>query len=242
MKLRHNQFTLSGGEIIDETPILFKTEMVKAILEGRKTQTRLTKGLEIINRSNENIDAFYGAIEVKGSQQTHGFIVDFEKPKEEDLFLKFPYGTLGDLLWVRETMILNKNSNTYWPKADRYYHSGADHENTVPSIHMPKSAARIWLMIEDIRVERLYDITKEDALAEGVEGEDGIYRNYLVGSNQYLSPENSFFTLFESINGKGNPWLWVITFRVLSTTGRPSLSFIEENFRDLTPSLNPSTL
>lgn len=102
-----------------------------------------------------------------------------------------------------------------------------------PSIHMPKEAARIWLQVTDVRVERLQDITEEDAVAEGIEKRPGStnstrfdYRHYGYGTYD-VSAQVSFRTLWEKINGpdswQANPWIWAVSFTVLSTTGKPSL-------------------
>lgn len=108
---------------------------------------------------------------------------------------------------------------------------------------MPKAASRIWLMVEEIRVERLQDISEEDAVAEGIK-ELGIYsfpiyKDYLnSGMDGYQTPQWSFRSLWISINGQvslsENPWVWVVKFRVLSKTGRPSDQVIEQNWKEVT--------
>lgn len=99
-----------------------------------------------------------------------------------------------------------------------------------PSIHLPKWCSRIWLEVTDVRVERLHDITEEDAIAEGIEkqySEPEIFKPYneKVLQPPVESPEEIFQELWETINGKEswdvNPWVWVISFKVLSTTGKP---------------------
>jgi hypothetical protein len=81
-----------------------------------------------------------------------------------------------------------------------------------PSIHMPKSAARIWLKVTDVKVERLRDISQEDAVAEGVKASPPFAIGY-------------FKNLWESINGaaswNANPWVWVVEFEVVSKNGKP---------------------
>lgn len=103
-----------------------------------------------------------------------------------------------------------------------------------PSIHMPKDACRIWHEVISVRVERLKDITEQDAIAEGVERHvpvhgDGpvLYKSYqFVNANPFTQAVSSFRTLIESINGTEiwdkNPWVWVVGFKILSTTGKPS--------------------
>jgi hypothetical protein len=118
-----------------------------------------------------------------------------------------------------------------------------------PSIHMPKAAARIWLQVTDIRVERLQDITEEDAIKEGVRSNEcsdvskcpslfcksngcagaGEYHRYPVDYDDEpcYSAVESFESLWQSINGpeswEANPFIWRVAFNVLSTTGKPDL-------------------
>ena len=99
---------------------------------------------------------------------------------------------------------------------------------------MPKWAARIWLEITGVRVERLQDISEKDAIAEGIERTEDFFgcpcwRDYSEpeGLDASVCPDDpigSFQTLWESIGGDwdANPWVWVVDFKVLSTTGRPA--------------------
>lgn len=144
----------------------------------------------------------------------------------------------GDLLYVRETwqhtdcINLNREDENsgYIYKASE---NGRDWESNVeewtwrPGIHLPKIGSRIWLEVVNVRVERLQDITEEDAKAEGVEmNHDGSWHDYLFP--QKLSQDDakaSFISLWHKINGveswASNPWVWVVEFKVLSTTGKP---------------------
>lgn len=246
-KLKPNQFKIADN-IITERPILYQTEMVKAILEGRKTQTRRTKGLEKYLNDSLILVGKVNELKMKCVCKMH---------KDGGVTLTRPsYGQPGDLLWVRETWA--KPQNLFPPKSVKYIFK-ANYDKSIgvkwkPSIHMPKSAARIWLMIEDITVERLKDISEENAIAEGIESKfSGIfqemrYRDYFDGKRRekvfnlypnlkkqtgfgsmpwpdWRDPVTSFCSLWMSINGKDswskNPWVWVIKFRVLSKTGRP---------------------
>lgn len=244
-KLKTNQFTLPSGQIITERPILFQTDMVKAILEDRKTQTRRT----VKPQPNEKtiFAGKYGGIPAVGDYVAW---LNADTDEEADRILKqfkfCPYGQPGDLLWVRETW-----RKSEFPQHDGLFEYRASMENPdalwnkgiwKPSIHMPKSAARIWLMIEDIEVERLHDI---DGFASGLEGVEGhwwestvncSYKNYQT--NKFTeNARRSFISLWISINGleswHANPWVWVIKFRVLSKTGRPSMEQIAEEYQDV---------
>lgn len=233
MKLKPNQFIL-GDHLITERPILFQTEMVKAIMEDRKTQTRRTKGLEVpeglvYDKIEFNPKhwpkkplIFKNKIETIGSVDYYEITASF----------KSPYGRPGDLLWVKETWSKNNDGSIDFKTNFPFTHPMGGWK---PSIHMPKAASRIWLMVEDVRVERLQDITEEGAKAEGVKYiqsdnffERG-YKNYHIqdlDDPNFHSALNSFESLWISINGsdsfESNPWVWVIKFRVLSKTGRPS--------------------
>ena len=191
--------------------------MVQAILEERKTQTRRTKGLESINENPDNW-TFIGF---------DGKFFNFQNNANPTIMtgIPCPYGKPGDILWVRETFAeyYDPNGHLHTPiiayKAD-------DNANPVrwkPSIHMPKAAARIWLEIVSVRVERLHDISEQDAVCEGVEriadyGTTG-YKLYTDPDKAYsdIDAKWSFESLWESINGKdsleANPWVWVIEFK-----------------------------
>lgn len=222
MKLKPNQFYLPSGALITELPILFQTEMVKAILEGRKTQTR---------RHIKGQPTGDDAINLK----------DVFNHNPEYFYEICKYGKPGDLLWAKETWApLGEKPNHNW-----IYKSDVSQPyfKWKPSIHMPKAASRIWLMIEDIRVERVQEISQIDAQAEGIEpvtihGEIK-WKRYDEGlCTEY--PTISFKTLWISINGEeswqSNPWVWVIKYRILSKIGRPSLEVIEKNYLEVTSS------
>ena len=215
-KLKPNQF-LMDGHVITERPILYQTEMVKANLEDRKTKTRRIVKDEFLR---EWLAAF---------------------PLSKNLLNKHcPYGKPGDLLWVRET-------HCEWMGMYQYRADTNDDDAIArwkPSIHMPKEASRIWVMIEDIRVERVLDITEEDAKAEGIEptkkdSKTGLqyYKHYKYAV--LSTPIQSFKSLWISINGEdswnSNPWVWVIKYRILSKTRRPSDEVISYHLKEILP-------
>lgn len=209
-------------------PILFSTEMVQAILQDRKTQTRRTKGLYLFNVKPESFiyDGNHAADEEEDYDKNYHYmemVDDKGKPSEFYIKVKCPYGKVGDILWVRETF-------TEWPKGKFWYKAdtiiGEELGVWKPSIHMPKEACRLYLKITNFRIERLFDISKNDAIAEGVECKviDGIkeFKNYLTqlhvfGKHSHPeTPTVSFLSLWERINGtesvNSNPWVWVIEF------------------------------
>ena len=209
-------------------PILFSTPMVQAIQTGTKTQTRRTKGLDSINEkpnnyrydgiSDDEHDSYIGC---------HFFeYLDKEgNPKETYTPEECPYA-IGDVLWVRETFHSIHDSDTdiflrYGYKADNDY-KGAKWK---PSIFMPREACRIFLKVTNIRAERLMEMSKEDAVCEGVKIAsssdkkvffDGRICYELKGNTVTDNPIQAFQNIWENINGKDswskNPWVWVIEF------------------------------
>lgn len=197
-------------------PILFSTEMVKAILDGRKTQTRrLIKGVEKANRYKGHWQPELDGIEVYDFQT--GNLLG-------EISVKCKYN-VGDILWVRETW-QHIGYGTYNFRADggeRKY--GTNGARWMPSIFMPKDACRLFLKVTKIKVQRLQDISEDDAMAEGVE-EDIIYNKDFSETKAWKSyvkrfdicevARISYHTLWEKINGHGswekNPFVWVIEF------------------------------
>ena len=188
-----------------ERPILFNGEMVRAILDGRKTQTR-----RVVKRNN------------MFDLQKRSELPDRSLVHLEDYC---PNGRRGNRLWVRETWRTDPlNGDTHY-RADHNPKYGPDHDKWIPSIHMPRWASRINLEITDVRVERVQDISEGDAKAEGVEvlpEDDVFYMNYQNKDKMTIDPCESFQTLWDSINekwGRGwqsTPWVWVIDFKLSS--------------------------
>jgi hypothetical protein len=198
-------------------PILFNTEMVRAILDGRKDATRrIVKGFI-------PDDAVWGytAFTPKGYISCRGTFADGYGEK----FFKLPCEP-GDILYVRETW--KKAPNGYYYYEDWQRDDIADVTKWKPSIHMPKEAARIWLKVTDVRVERLKDMTDNDALKEGAEGVRcdhaglGAYGCTDCMNTGWLEPPLlEFMGIWNSTIKKSdldrygwdaNPWVWVIEF------------------------------
>lgn len=201
-----------------ERPILFNTEMVKAILDGRKTCTRrLVKFLPGKN------------------PQWTGYIKDglmLYNGKNEPCIRKALYQP-GDILYVRETWhkYTKRVGNGEFCHLAEFYGYKASIANSEdanepwkPSIHMPKEAVRIWLKITNVSVERLQDITGENALAEGI---DKYIR--LNGEIDKKSTITSFIGMWNSTIKKSdidtygwdaNPWVWVIEFERCEKPGK----------------------
>lgn len=187
---------------MSEKPILFNTEMVRAILDGRKTQTRRV---------------------IRFPEGTTGHL----PPSGAKDYIYWPGGIKrapykpGDTLWVRETW-KQYTAGTAGPGLiDGYLYKADEPQDTSgmmvedrwhPSIHMPKDAARIWLKVTDIRCEQLNDMTEEDAIAEG-------FPDSPAGTD---SPLERFSVLWDKTVKRvdrdrfgwyGNPWVWVISFK-----------------------------
>jgi len=186
-----------------ERPIIFSGEMVRAILNGRKTQTR-----RVITRV-----AGYKELIVAGEIADPQMALD-KYPNYQCLFASMcPYGQPGDRLWVRESFYVQPELAPLSEPQPIHYRADTPPEQVEdyickPSIHMPRWASRITLEITNVRIEEVQDIGETDAMAEGV----------IPGADEhYLT---AFVRLWDSINAKRgygwdvNPWVWVIEFRV----------------------------
>jgi hypothetical protein len=227
-----------------EIPMLYSTPMVIATKAGRKTKTRRTKGFDEIVNNNPDEWKLVGVGDYKihvGDKIIKSFGASLMwKPTAASYFFKCPYGEPGDIIWVRESFYGEKYFNGLTEGC--FIKFKADYEGPVdwnwkPSIHMPKAVARIWLQITDIKAERLHDITEEDAIAEGVKHahdwrQPGVKVETLPDGSHVAHGTKSFrrgfSLLWDDINGReswnANPWVWVISFKVLSTTGKPDES------------------
>ncbi len=219
-----------------ERPIPFTAPMVQAILEGKKTQTRrIVKPIppntsEIWLPDRYNKEKYWAFWEQKNGKPTG---------RCGELFV-CPYGDTGDRLWVRETFAKVYQSEPPFEEDDPFvweyradtgdkYPGGWDEDTADDpncgrwkrSIFMPRAASRIILEITDIRVERLHDISEQDAIAEGIKKWDEFRYSSPRGMNlaNEFSFDAQFYQIWESINGEGswelNPWVWAIQFKVI---------------------------
>ena len=226
-----------------ERPILFTGEMVRAILEGRKAQTRrIVKPQPISVGWFEHQKGWCAKVREDGGT--------LENPGH--IMINCPYGKFRDRLWVREScnISVDKDAVMYLDAGGKLAPTakpGSEHWcrewKTCPSIHMPRWASRISLEITNVRVERVQDISEEDAKTEGVPvgqramldsldylcKECGKHPNQHVGQAQACSGtsglyqpwsfKGGFKILWDSINDKRgfgwnkNPWVWVIEFK-----------------------------
>lgn len=201
-----------------ERPILFSAPMVRAILEGRKTQTRrVVKPQPEINEHGNLCGEWL-------QKPLDGLLL----PKLQDIIIHCPYGQPGDRVWVPEAFRIFDRSEecacydsctcAAMDGKPIYRDDEDDGSKWFPASRMHKNQSRILLEIVSVRVERLQDISDRDAIAEGIKQvESDGWENYDGTGGYWGSPINSFETLWESINGLGswesNPWVWVVEVR-----------------------------
>ena len=196
---------------MSERPILFSGPMVRAILEGRKTQTRrVLKPSAYLRRYNDERRLNLSEAQLLDAK-AHAARVNIGRG------LPSPCGAPGDTLWVRETWAPSR-----FKAGDPNYAYRADGEREGvgrwrPSIHMPRRASRLTLRIKSVRVERLQEISQGDAQAEGLSGPMIDAELDAIVNQIGLAPSKAFRALWDSINEKShpwasNPWVWVVEF------------------------------
>lgn len=183
-----------------ERGMIFNGEMVRAILDGRKTQTRRPVKFPV---HDKNLGCELAGNELAGELSAGNY-------------LNSAFGKPGDRIWVRETWAEAGASapDLKLYRANYPEHVPSIYENVppaeeirwTPSIHMPRTASRIQLEITDVRVERLRSMSRDDARAEGV-----------IAASGPMEAGLAFRELWDSIYGeeswKANPWVWVIEFK-----------------------------
>ncbi|MBC4755085.1 ASCH domain-containing protein [Klebsiella variicola] len=205
-----------------ERGMIFNAEMVRAILDGRKTQTRRPVKFPV---HDKNLGCELAGNELAGELSAGNY-------------LNSAFGKPGDRIWVREafrvhsratdvaTLVYKASERNSWTEQTHRVpvavcNKPATPEKWTPSLHMPRWASRILLEITDVRVERLNAISEEDATAEGVPPAGSLLPDY---PGTFLTPKGDFATakvafqrLWESIYGeeswKANSWVWVISFK-----------------------------
>jgi len=210
-----------------ERPILFNGDMVRAILAGRKTQTRRAVKLPHNNPLGQweaSTVGGYGARDSKRNLVPEQACIWHTRTGDT---LVCPLGDVGNRIWVRESfwgcdlpgygdqpcVVYDDEwqGNEYRPAEARPW---ARKFGRIPAIHMPRDACRLVLEISAVRVERLQDISEADALAEGIEGIGGRF-TFNGGRHESLTARSSFMTLWDSTGGMwvDNPWVWVVEFK-----------------------------
>lgn len=203
-----------------ERPILFKGEMVRAILEGRKTQTRrqikIPDWIDTVWNYDGTKEVPHCMIQKRQRPARYPDgpfeLIEWSTDSAKSHAIKCPYGQPGDVLWVREDLYFDLDAGWKYSADETLVIDSADYSSKrtyCPSIHMPKAACRLWLRIKRVWGERVQDISEEDACAEGC-------------SLTMMSPDGTdngsyaydFGYLWDSINGNWaeNPWVWCVEF------------------------------
>lgn len=218
-------------------PLLFSTPMIRALLEGRKTQTRRTL-------ARQPIFVWSQGVTIPDPDHYSAHVRFAEVPVQADPWIRCPYGKPGDLLWVREAWRVSKRWDGTKPSelpggkgrgqtvmfaaggsrahdtTGRFVNDDAYPERLPEwagkvrqSIFLPRWASRLTLAITEVRVERLQDISEEDAKAEGSQEP-----SFVPAIGACWSERDAYAKLWESINGADswaeNPWCWAISFSV----------------------------
>ncbi len=220
-----------------ERPILFSGPMIRALLAGRKTQTR--RVLKVQPKARP--------FQVQGDASGDWFTANPAYPRHGAMMngrWHCPYGQTGDRLWVRETFECIHYLYPEVPideRADSIIYRAEDNGGIEdlsevtwrPSIFMPRWASRLTLEIVSVRVERLHEISREDAVAEGIErhtkhGTEW-YSFYPIDADypgSTTDARQSYCSLWDSINGDGawssNPWVWVVEFKRVEQQPTPT--------------------
>ncbi len=228
-----------------ERPILFSGPMVRAILEGRKTQTRrVVKWSEVEPGLNLG---FSGLLAV--AQDSRGWVLTSMSGgcwQERCAPTLCTYGVPGDRMWVRETWSGQRNRPI--AECELFYRADGEHQHGRqlglsyaereskwrPSIFMPRWASRLTLEVKAVRVERLQKISEADAIAEGIRlvTKDGTVNKFCVydlgdysstpWSEMSRDAVSAYRSLWDSINAKRghgwetNPWVWVVEFKAVT--------------------------
>ncbi|HEN3589485.1 TPA: hypothetical protein U5E11_004117 [Yersinia enterocolitica] len=236
---------------MNEKPILFNSEMVNAILSGRKTQTR--RIMKVQPSEHFHPQTIHGAMDFTAHWYTPGVIDKdgYLQPARKDVFgvadedegYTCPLGAVGDQLWVREAYRMARSLDTHSPSEVAELSLNAGYKNPWapiqleadgtrigkwtgfdtppvvteagklrPSLHMPRWASRINLLITGVRVERLNDISEQDARAEGVKAWRGPAEELVGGKLAFFELWDSIYGQKEGENWQANPWVWVINF------------------------------
>ena len=202
-------------------PILFNTEMVQAILEGRKTVTRRLPSSRVRDKWFD-YEEYVGMVAIPGSVSL----------REEEFYKEYPPYAAGDYLYVRETWHkyikrVGKGETCHLAEFYGYKASIANsedaHEPWKPSIHMPKEAARLFLKVNAVRVERLQDITISEMKKEGLIDEceyctRGIDCNVCIHEDGIIDEWQELWNStikksdVDKYGWEANPWVWVIEF------------------------------
>ncbi|MBJ6957471.1 hypothetical protein JG654_13980 [Vibrio cholerae] len=207
-------------------PMIFNTDMVKALMAGDKVVTRRPVKIDYERGMNGTVvRGRNGEVSVLSFAPIAGLC---------------PFGNFGDLIYVRETFRLFNHSDECGcsdycscpPSGTPVYFAtcGSDSESKwKPSIHMPRAASRLTLKVTDVRIERVQDITEEQAIKEGINKHHQLpaFKSHI---GYHTSPVYAFEELWNSIYGnwEENPYVWVIEFEVIHQNVDKYLESVKE--------------
>jgi len=188
-------------------PILFNTEMVRAILDGRKTVTRRVVKPQMPDHCPSCMHIHSDFIYDKAAQNV--YCASCGEPLDNGGFPYKPAYQPGDILYVRETW-----QECEWGYLYRAWPEGLHQPGTYkgmpwrPSIHMPKAAARIWLKVTDVRVERLQEMDTRGCQREGIDiTRNGVFKRFSLLWDSAIKKAD-----LDRYGWDANPWVWVIEF------------------------------
>jgi hypothetical protein len=228
-------------------PIIYSPEMIREIIAGRKTMTRRlikpgqAKLWEASRQTKLGSQKFINTFspwqpgDILYAREN--FIVQevsriyYEDGWHNQICIDFPASASGPTLSFRKWFFLREDQMR---KVLKRTENKSGIVKTRPSIHLPMLCARIWQRVQEVKFERLLQITDREALEEGIEETPAyegqafkLYKDYSDSTNGYLSPANSFSTLWDRIYGRestlSNPWVWVLKLKLLATQGPPTL-------------------
>ena len=198
-----------------ERPIALTAQEVNAVLAGDKTQHRVPVDIE------HSVALTYHSLEAGGASPERIDALPFE----------CPFGAIGDRLWVQEDHARQSRWEQKFSLTGAHYFADGPltldvrHDAGLLERHsatdMPRWASRLLLEITDIRIERLKDVSEDDAIAQGVkrQGKSWVNYKFLTDSHCAIDARTSFATFWQSNNGDNswdlNPWVWVIEFKVI---------------------------
>lgn len=197
-----------------ERPVRCSAPMVRALLASTKTQTRRAMRVQPHDAAEVVCDDFYPTVTTKNGDEEPGPEVFGAWWSDGEEAVRCPYGKPGERMWVRETWAaphaFDGHQPAHIPALTRWHYAATEERGGLrwrPSIHMPRAACRLVLELSIVRAERLNDISRGDAMAEGCP-----FANMAQGPD----PRQWYADLWDEINGPGswsaNPWVWVLTY------------------------------
>ena len=206
-----------GTQASKEWPILFSAPMVRALLDGSKTQTRRVVQGAPDDWAPIGPEVYSPTVVDRNGDEQPGPDAYGSGNDDGSDWIRCPYGQPGDRLWVREAFRLCAEADSTPPRDTdaayrMWYEADAPHQPGAgklrPSMFMPRWACRITLVVTGVRVERLQDISRGDAMAEGCP-----FPNMARGEDPRVWYEDLWCDLNGADSWRANPWVWVVEFR-----------------------------